>query len=127
MKDKKYLIDLNIIIYHLNGETKATKFLKEHSGQCFISRLTFIEVLSFAFTDAEVTSVKKLLETFTIVDTSEEVALQCLQNRKLRRIKIADNIIASTAQRNDLVLVTRNTKDFKSLDIEMINIFNNEG
>ena len=123
MKDKKYLIDSNIIIYHLNGEMKATKFLEEHIGQCFISRLTFIEVLSFTFTDAEIENVKKLLETFTIVDTSEAVALHCLENRKIIKIKIADNIIASTAQINNLVLVTRNTKDFNSLEVKILNIF----
>jgi predicted nucleic acid-binding protein len=29
MKDRQYLIDSNIIIYHLNGEAAATEFLIE--------------------------------------------------------------------------------------------------
>ena len=49
--DKKYLIDSNIIIYHLNGVEVATNFLKENISNCFISRITFIEVLSFDFTE----------------------------------------------------------------------------
>ena len=49
--DKKYLIDSNIIIYHLNGVEVATNFLKQNILNCFISRITFIEVLSFDFTE----------------------------------------------------------------------------
>ena len=127
MKDKKYLIDSNIIIYHLNGEIKATDFLEEQVDQSCISRLTFIEVLSFPFSEQEETDIKKLLKTFSIVDTSEAIASQCLKNRKIRKIKIADNIIGSTAQIHNLVLVTRNTKDFNALDVEVLNIFENEG
>ena len=123
MKDKQYLIDSNIIIYHLNGEVVATKFLTNLAGQCFISRLTFIEVLSFEFTEKEEQNIRNLLETFSVLDTSEEIALQCIKNRKIRKIKIADNIIGSTAQVNSLVLVTRNIKDFTSLEVEILNIF----
>ena len=115
MKDKQYLIDSNIIIYHLNGEAAATKFLTNFVGQCFISRLTFIEVLSFEFSEKEEQKIRNLLETFSVLDTSEAVALQCIKNRKIRKIKIADNIIGSTAQVDSLVLVTRNIKDFTSL------------
>ena len=127
MKDKKYLIDSNIIIYHLNGEINATHFLEEQVEQSCISRLTFIEVLSFPFSTQEEINIKKLLKTFSIIDTSEAIALQCLKNRKIRKIKIADNIIASTAQIHNLVLVTRNTKDFNGLEIEVLNIFENGG
>ena len=102
---------------------KATRFLEDHIEQCFISRLTFIEVLSFPFNDEEKMNIKNLLETFSIIDTSEAVALQCLKNRKIKKIKIADNIIASTAQVHDLILVTRNTKDFNSLKVKTLNIF----
>jgi predicted nucleic acid-binding protein len=123
MKDRQYLIDSNIIIYHLNGEAAATEFLIEFAGQCFISRLTFIEVLSFELSKKEEQKIRDLLETFSILDTSEAIALQCIENRKIRKIKIADNIIGSTAQVNNLTLVTRNIKDFTSLEIEILNIF----
>jgi len=36
---------------------------------------------------------------------------------------IMDSLIASTCLVNELVLITRNSKDFYSLDIEMINPF----
>ncbi len=82
--------------------------------------------MSFSFSDEDQKNVIALLESFPILDTSEGIALQCLVNRKSRKIKIADNIIGATAQVNELILVTRNTKDFNALDIELLNIFENE-
>lgn len=121
--DKKYLIDSNIIIYHLNGVESATNFLKENVLNCFISRITFIEVLSFDFDELEKSNIVNMLNNFTIIDTSEDIALQCLKNRERKKIKIPDNIIVSTAQVNNLVLVSRNIKDFKDLNIKVLNIF----
>jgi predicted nucleic acid-binding protein len=46
----KYLVDSNIIIYHLNGEKIATKFLKNFKEEIAISQITYVEVLSFKFT-----------------------------------------------------------------------------
>jgi len=125
IEKSRYLIDSNIIIYHLNAESIATNFLKDNLENLYISRLTFIEVLSFDFTDNEKEQVIELLKKFEIIDTSDEIAIKCIENRKLKKIKLADNIIASTAQVNDLTLVTRNVKDFNSLDIQILNIFYN--
>ncbi|CAM3839024.1 type II toxin-antitoxin system VapC family toxin [Arcobacter cloacae] len=121
--NNQYLIDSNIIIYHLNGEEIATNFLRENILNCFISRITFIEVLSFNFSINEKNDVINLLNTFTIIDTNEDISLQCLKNREIKKIKLPDNLIASTAQINNLILVTRNIKDFENLDIKVVNIF----
>ena len=121
--NNQYLIDSNIIIYHLNGEEFATKFLRENIWNCFISRITFIEVLSFNFSINEKNNVLKLLNTFTIIDTNEDISLQCLKNREIKKIKLPDNLIASTTQINNLILVTRNIKDFEDLEIKVLNIF----
>jgi predicted nucleic acid-binding protein len=120
----KYLIDSNIIIYHLNGNAIATVFISEKLNESAISRITYLEVLSFDFTPIEEQNVINLLNTFRIIDTSQDIAEQVLRNRKIKSIKIPDNIIASTAQTNDLVLITRNVSDFSSLDISIVNIFN---
>ena len=123
MKDKKYLVDSNIIIYHLNNEPIATRFLQNNLSVSAISQLTFLEVLSFDFSKEEELSVIKLLEQFTIIDTSKEISLQAIYNRKNKKIKLADNIIAATAQVNSLTLVTRNTKDLNQIDIKILNPF----
>jgi hypothetical protein len=63
------------------------------------------------------------LDGFRIIDVNSAIAKQALRNRKIKKVKIADNIIAATAQVNGLVLVTRNVDDFKPLDVEVFNFF----
>ena len=122
-KSNKYPIDSNIIIYHLKGGDKATKFLKDNVNFSSISRLTFTEVLSFDFTENEKNSVMALLRQFNILDTTDAIAMKALENRKAKQIKLVDNIIASTAQVYELALVTRNTKDFNNIDLQILDIF----
>jgi hypothetical protein len=119
----KYLLDSNIIIYHLNGNIEATRFLENTIKECSISRITFIEVLSFDYSSSEEKSVLHLLENMSILDTSREIGLQAIQNRKNKSIKVPDNIIASTAQVHKLILVTRNLADFQNIDVQLLDIF----
>jgi hypothetical protein len=119
----KYLLDSNIIIYHLNGEKPATDFLIANFDKCAISRITYIEVLSYPFNENDFKIVKEFLESFKIIDTDKEISDQSIINRRLKKIKLPDNIIAATAQVNNLILVTRNVKDFNLLAIKLLNIF----
>ncbi len=80
-------------------------------------------MLSFDFNEDELFVVEELLDYFEVFDTNKAIAVQCLKNRKIKKIKIPDNFIASTAQVNDLVLVAGNTDDFKKLEIKVLNIF----
>ncbi len=75
------------------------------------------------FSQAEEKYVADLLNLFKIIDTSEEIAKQCIKNRKVKKIKIVGNIIVSTAMVNGLTLVTRNIKDFNGLDVKILNPF----
>jgi predicted nucleic acid-binding protein len=118
----KYLVDSNIIIYHLNKNEFATKFLKDNYQDIAISQITFIEVLSFPFTIEQEKIVRELLESFQIIDINMDIANQAIKNRQHKKIKIPDNIIASTAMVNNLILVTKNIKDFNFLDIKILDI-----
>ena len=119
----KYLVDSNIIIYHLNNIHVATDFLSQNYQQIAISQITYVEVLSFSFTNKEESKVKILLSQFKILDVDQVVSKQAVKNRKLKKIKLPDNLIVSTAIVHGLSIVTRNVKDFKDFDIEVINIF----
>ena len=82
-----------------------------------------MEVLSFPFTNEEEQSVKKLLNKFEILDINSSIAEIAIKNRKIKKIKLPDNLIASTAMNYNLVLVTHNIKDFKPLNISIIDLF----
>ena len=119
----KFLVDSNIIIYHLNQNSIATDFLRANYEQIAISQITFIEVLSFDFSEEIEKDIKELLLTFKIIDVTNEIANQAIENRKIKKIKIPDNIIASTAMVYNLTLVTRNVKDFNKLNVKVLNPF----
>ena len=119
----RYLVDSNIIIYHLNNEPIATKFLSQNYRDIAISQITYVEVLSFPFTKEQEEDVKRLLSKFTIIDVTQSISNQAIENRKIKKIKLPDNLIASTAMVNNLILVTRNIKDFKNLEVEVFNPF----
>jgi len=119
----RYLVDSNIIIYHLNDEEIATKFIFENFENIAISQINYIEVLSYPFDEESEVLVKELLESFEIIDIDSHISKQAIKNRKVAKIKIADNIIASTAIIYNLVLVTRNIKDFKNLNLNLFNPF----
>ena len=121
----KYLVDSNIIIYHLNQDKIATDFLSKNYEEIAISQITFIEVLSFNFTSEEENSVRELLKTFKIIDIESKISNQAIINRKLKKIKLPDNLIASTAMIYKLTLVTKNIKDFRVLDIDIFDPFQN--
>jgi len=124
MIEKKLLIDSNIIIYHLNKNPIVEDFLIDNIDKCAISRLTYIEVLSFDFeSEREYEIAKEFLSIYDIYETDDKISDQAIKNRKIKKIKLPDNIIASTAQVYNHILVTRNIKDFNNINVELLNPF----
>ncbi len=119
----KYLIDSNVIIYHLNGDGRATEFLRQHLQQSAISQITYLEVLSFAYNEQAAKLVQAFLDQFVLLDITKPITLACIENRKHKKIKVPDNVIAATAQVHQLTLVTHNISDFSSLSVSLLDIF----
>jgi len=113
----KFLVDSNVIIYHLNGNQVATDFLRRHINECAISQVTYLEVMSFSYSETQANMVQVFLDMFVLLDVTKDITLSCIKNRRIKKIKVPDNIIASTAQRHNLILVTHNVADFAKLDI----------
>ena len=119
----KYLIDTNIIIYHLNGESVATEWLLSRQDNLAISIITKIEVLSYPFEQEEETLVLKFLNQFELIHISDEIIDATIRLRRLRKIKTPDAIIAATALVHGLCVCTRNIGDFKNLDVKYVDPF----
>lgn len=117
-----FLVDTNILIYHFNGNERASDFLEKESGNYAISFVTFVELLSFPdLADDISVKIREFLDSLEVIAVDTKIIEVCIKNRKQKKIKLADNIIAATAQTRGLLLITRNMDDFKGLDIKTLN------
>lgn len=119
----KYLLDTNMLIYYLEDREPAAIFIERHKKECAISLINYYEVLNYDMTVSHEETIRGFLESFEILPLTKHIVEQALQNRKQKKIKMADNFILSTAQAHDLKIVTNNGKDFERF-ITCINPFN---
>lgn len=105
------VLDTNILIDYLNGLEAAKRETAQYDSAC-ISIITWMEVLAGARNDSELTVLRRFLLGFEVVELTREIALQAVQTRRSRRIRLPDAIIWATAQTLGYLLVTRNTRDF---------------
>ncbi len=108
----KAVFDTNILIDYLNGIDAAREELARYRVRQ-ISIITFIEVLVGAKA-GEDKAIRGFLATFQIIELSAEIAKEAIAIRKELRLKIPDAIVYATARSQGCLLVSRNTKEFKS-------------
>jgi len=119
----KYLLDTNILIYYLNGDKTAIGFIDKNLKSCAISSITYLEILVYPYEESEEKEVIEFLELFEIYDVSRAIINKAIQNYRTKKIKMADNLIASTAKFYNLTLVTRNIDDFKNIKLNILNLY----
>jgi len=119
----KYLLDTNIIIYYLNGDKRAIEFVDNNLKKCAISHITYLEILVFPYNEEEDRQVRAFLELFKIYDVNREVINMAIKTYRTKKVKMADNLIGSTAKLYNLTLVTRNVDDFKNVELDILNIY----
>ncbi|MBK7871287.1 MAG: type II toxin-antitoxin system VapC family toxin [Saprospiraceae bacterium] len=68
-----------------------------------------------ASTKEEANEYKKFVYDAEIFWLTEEIVEKTIEIRRLKRIKLPDAIIASTAIMHDLTLLTNNTGDFTQI------------
>ena len=123
---KRYLLDSNTVIDYIGGlySDNARQWLNELiDEEIIVSVITKIEVLSFdPDKDDNYPILIEFFEASEIFELSDEIVNKTIQVRQKQKIKLPDAVIASTALINGLVLVSRNTKDFKNIpDLEILN------
>lgn len=118
---KEYLIDSNVFIdiFSKRIPDKGLDFLK--GIQFSASVITQIEVLGYkSITTAESEFFSQFVNIANIYNVDHDVALHAIQLRARYKIKLPDLLIAATAIRYDLTLITRNISDFKKIDLLQI-------
>jgi predicted nucleic acid-binding protein len=111
-----YLIDTNVIIDYLanrlpsaamNAVTEIT------NSNFFISIITRVEAVGFnsgnAVVDANTKGYVNLANVFAITDDIADIAIAL---KRVKKMKTPDALIAATALRHNLPLLTHNLKDF---------------
>jgi predicted nucleic acid-binding protein len=104
------LFDTSIIIDWLRDRPQAAAELERY-GRHQISRITWIEALAGEPQESR-RDLIDLLGRFQIIELDAQIALDAADFRQRSRTKLPDAVIWATARRHNLILVTRNTKDF---------------
>ena len=122
----KYLLDTNTLIYYIADKipqkelSAIEKILEEDFN---ISIITKIEFLGWRFYDNEsFAKAKEFIALANIINLDNKIADMAIDLRRKYNLKLGDAVIAATALFHNLILVTRDEKDFKKM--EKIHIYN---
>lgn len=113
---KKYLIDSNVIINYLNGNFNSE--LLDRLDEIFnnnsaISVINKIELLAYhSLNQSQFDLTSDFVSTFDIYKIDDEIIESTIKIKRGERLKIPDAIIAATALKNDLRIIT-NDNDFE--------------
>ncbi len=124
-----YLWDTNIVIYYLQNQfsSNAEKYIDSIVLENIpsISVITEIELLSWKNASKKDTLIiKQFINDSYVFELDPEIKNVCAEIRKKHGLKLPDALIAATSIINNLILVTRNTKDFQSIkNLQLINPF----
>ncbi|HTD39832.1 MAG TPA: type II toxin-antitoxin system VapC family toxin [Mucilaginibacter sp.] len=113
---KRYLMDSNVLIEFVGNllPKEAHKLIVNIIDNDFnLSFINKIEVLGHKLADD---SWLKFINQATIIAANDDIIEQTILIRKTNKIKLPDALIAATALVNDLILLTRNSSDFKSIE-----------
>lgn len=104
------LFDSNILIDYLSGIPAAKTELARYESPA-ISVITWIEVMVGAMPASE-SITRRFLSGFEKIEVSESISEKAVLARREFKLRVPDAIILATAQVENLLLVTRNSKDF---------------
>jgi predicted nucleic acid-binding protein len=128
--EQEYLIDSNILIGYLDNKLteKGMAFMnKVVNATPNISVITKIEVLRYRTSDYNYQILKDFIDSSVVHHLDNLTVDQTIELCRLKKIKLPDAIIASTAIVNNQVLITRNVSDFKSISaLELLNPFDSQ-
>ena len=116
------LIDSVILIDHLNGIEKATRFIiKIDPSETAISVVTRAEILT-GLAETGQAEVVALLDQYQLLIIDKPIADLAAGLRREHGWKLPDAFQAALAQHHKIKLVTRNSKDFNPQKHDFVEI-----
>jgi len=119
MEQPQYLIDTNAVIDYLGKKLPDTgiNFMNGIIDNVpNVSIVSKIEVLGFNTTDDHYQLLANFMNDSNVLELSDIVVDACIDVRKKYKIKLPDAIIAATTLVHGLILISRNTSDFISIE-----------
>ncbi len=117
MTAEPLLVDTNILIHHWNGDPRTIRLLD--GALIHISFVTEIEILGYhGYTAHERAQVIADMEFIRIIDMDAGIKSVAIDLCVRHRMKLADALIAATAIRSGIPMVTED-KHFKKLKEEL--------
>ena len=118
MSGNLILVDTNVLIYMLSGDKAIAESLQEQ--QIVISFITEIELQCYEMSDAVLKKVRDLMAQCIIVEMNAEIKAACIDLVRLKKLKLADGIVAGTALVYDLPLITADKQFSKIQELNLI-------
>ena len=113
MNGRSFLVDTNIALYLLAGDSTITNIL--NNSTIYLSFITQLELLGYnGISSLEQKKVNSFINDCVVVDISEDIKLKTIAIRQNFKLKLPDCIIAATAEFLDIPLLTAD-KDFKKI------------
>jgi predicted nucleic acid-binding protein len=115
------LVDTNIVIEVLKNNPEIVKAVNsigiEHAA---VSSITLMELYYGALNKAELRKIKKYVNAFEIIQINEEISTRAVNlietYAKSHNLNLPDALIAATAIKNNIKLMTLNVKDFRYIE-----------
>ncbi|MBN2418635.1 MAG: type II toxin-antitoxin system VapC family toxin [Deltaproteobacteria bacterium] len=120
------IFDTDIFIWAQRGNKKAAKLMEE-SDEKYLSVQTYMELLQCAQSKIQHKYVKSFLSTFGFIvlplteNIGHRASIYIEEYTLSSSLRAGDAIIAATAVENNLILVSSNSKHFKTIkDLQFI-------
>lgn len=115
--EQSYIIDTNVIIDNFGNKLPDNAKTWLFSIDLTISDVTKIEVLGWVnATKEQLQPLYDFMEIANVLPINEAVIEKTITIRQTKKIALGDALIAATALVYDLVVISRNTADFKNID-----------
>jgi hypothetical protein len=119
MSGNSFVLDSNIIIYHLNGDVTIERMLEGKT--IYVSFVTEIEIKSAkSLTKTEQSTINTLFSYCRIIHSNPDIVLSAIELRKRYKLKTPDALIGATALLLNLPLITADKQLMVADEIKII-------
>jgi predicted nucleic acid-binding protein len=113
MSGNSLLLDTNIILYLLEGDTTLNALL--YKKKLYVSFISELELLSYSnITAKEREKIRDFLEECIVIDINEHIKEETIRLRRTYKLKLPDSIVIGTGTYLGIPVISAD-KEFKKI------------